>query len=269
VQLLVDSLATCFTHRNQYTFMISMTLHLFKMQDKNQSWINLFKELLSARSLFLKVLFLLVTIFLASLLSSSPSVFFHSAMALKQHHNKEKGAAFISSSSSSPSSQINSNSMSNAIPTPSNNTLLYYNSTYGIVFQSPYGWNKFELLSGRITTVGFTSPTGHVSIVISIEKGLGKVSTLGQYDQVAQKLLHTTLGNFISAPSRPATLLGQPAIERVLFVKQPSGIHINIAQIFTLKNSKAYVITYTAPADMYSSYFPILQQLVNSFQITK
>jgi hypothetical protein len=242
-----------------------MTLHLFKVQDKNQSGINMFKALPSARALIFMLLFLLVPISMASLLSSSASPYievFHSAMALKQHQPKETNNAFVSPSSSSPS-QINSN----AIPTPS---VQYYNSTYGIVFQSPYGWNKFELLSGRITTVGFTSPTGHVSIVISIEKGLGKVSTLGQYDEVGQKALHATLGNFINTPPRHATLLGQPAIARVLVVKQPvSGIHINIAQIFTLKDNKAYAITYTAPADMYSSYFPILQQFVNSFQITK
>jgi hypothetical protein len=227
-----------------------------KMRDKNQSR-NLIKE--RERSpLVLKVLFSLVPISVVLVIMSSG--IFHSAMALQQHLNKETEAAFVSPSSSSPSS---------AIPTPS---VQYYNSTYGIIFQSPYGWNKIELLSGRITTVEFTSPTGHVSIVISIEKGLGKEkkSTLGQYDEVSQRFLHSTLGNFISTPPRHATLLGQPAIARVLVVKQPvSGIHINIAQIFTIKDDEAYAITYTAPADMYSSYFPILQQVVNSFQITK
>jgi len=82
--------------------------------------------------------------------------------------------------------------------------------------------------------------------------------------------LHATVGNFTSSEARPTNLSGQPAIARVLDIKQPaSGIHINIAQVFTLKNDKAYGITYTAPASRYFSYLPMVQQLINSFQITK
>jgi hypothetical protein len=92
---------------------------------------------------------------------------------------------------------------------------------------------------------------------------------LGQYTGVSDKLLHAILGNFNSTAPRPATLSGQPAIARVLDVKQPNGIHINIAQVFTIKDSKAYAITYTAPASRYFSYLPMVQQIVNSFQITK
>lgn len=164
------------------------------MIDKNPSR-NLIKE--GERSVvILKVLFLLVTISLASLLSSSASLhigIFQSTMALQQHQ-PETETALVSPSSSSPSQS--------AIPTPS---VQYYNSTYGIVFQSPYGWNKIELLSGRITTVVFTSPIGHVSIVISIEKGLGKVTTLGQLMKLPRR--HYTQHLVISSTLRQGMLL--------------------------------------------------------------
>jgi hypothetical protein len=184
----------------------------------------------------------------------------------------------VSSLSFPPSTQLDNNNSSATPQTGLNKSIIYDNSTYGIKFQSPYGWNKVEILFGRITNIEFTSPMGNatsgaqlpVQVMISIERGLGNVTTLGQYSEVSNKLLHAILGNFNSTESKPTTLSGQPAIARVLDVKQPaSGIHINIAQVFTIKDSKAYSISYAAPASTYFSYFPIVQRIINSFQITK
>lgn len=90
--------------------------------------------------------------------------------------------------------------------TSSNNSLLYDNSTYGIKFQFPYGWNKVEVLSGRIINVEFTSPSGGnqlpAGVVMSIENGLGNITTLGQYSEESDKLLHAILGNFNSTAPR-------------------------------------------------------------------
>lgn len=85
----------------------------------------------------------------------------------------------------------------------------------------------------------------------------------------ADKLLKTILGNFTST-SQPITLSGLPAISRTIATKNPvSGTDILIAQIFVLKNGDAYTITYTAPSSIYYSHLPIVQQIINSFQITK
>lgn len=186
----------------------------------------------------------------------------------------------VSSLSFPPSPQIGNNNNNNSSDTPQtglNKSIIYDNSTYGIKFQSPYGWNKVEILFGRITNIEFTSPGNTTSgaqlpaqVMISIERGLGNVTTLGQYSKASNKLLHAILGNFNSTASKPTFLSGQPAIARVLDVKQPaSGIHINIAQVFTIKDGKAYSISYAAPASTYFSYFPIVQRIINSFQITK
>jgi hypothetical protein len=162
-----------------------------------------------------------------------------------------------------------------AISTVPNNSLLYDNSSYGIRFQSPSDWKKIEILAGRITTVQFTFLPKNTSIPdavidISIEKSLGNITSLGQYGEAADRILHAILGNFTSTEARSTVLSGQPAIARVLDIKQPvSGIHLNIAQVFTLKDGKAYGITYTTQASRYLSYLPVVQQIINSFQITK
>jgi len=92
----------------------------------------------------------------------------------------------VSPLSTSPPPQTNNNNSSTTLQSALNNSLIYYNSTYGIKFQFPYGWNKIELLSGRTLSIEFTSPLGNVTagiqlpaeVVISIERGLGNVTTL-------------------------------------------------------------------------------------------
>lgn len=87
-----------------------------------------------------------------------------------------------------------------------NNFSLYHNSSYGTEFQYPQGWNKIEILDGRISLIEFTSPSRNVTgsiklpaqIVVSIEKGLRNVTTLQQYSEGVDKLLKTILGNFTS-----------------------------------------------------------------------
>jgi hypothetical protein len=245
-----------------------------KMAVQSSLRLDVLKGLISARfSLFAFVLISVQILTLSLLLSNSGII----QVMAQQQHNIVTHVAF-SSLASPPSSQINNNSSPTAIPAPSNNSLLYDNSTYGIKFQFPYGWNKIELLSGRIINVEFTSPSGNVTggnqlpagVVMSIENGLGNITTLGQYSDASNKLLHAILGNFSSTAPRNTTLSGLPAIVRVLDVKQPiSGIHINIAQVFTIKDGKAYGITYTAPASKYFSYLPTVQHIITSFQITK
>jgi len=175
------------------------------------------------------------------------------------------------------STSISNNASVPVISRVLNNFSLYSNSSYGIEFQPPQVWDKIEVLDGPVTLIEYTSPprneTGIIElpaqVVISIEKGLDNVTNLQQYGEGADKLLKTILGNFTST-SQPTTLSGLPAISRTIATKNPvSGTDILIAQIFVIKNGNAYTITYTAPSSIYYNYLPTVQQIINSFQITK
>jgi hypothetical protein len=90
---------------------------------------------------------------------------------------------------------------------------------------------------------------------------------LQQYGEAANKLLNKTLFNSTSR-SQPISLSGQPAISKIMTIKHPvAGIDISIAQVFTIKNNNAYSITYTVPTSSYYRYLPVVQQILNSFQI--
>jgi PsbP-like protein len=173
------------------------------------------------------------------------------------------------------STLVNSNSSATVTPAQPNNFSLYNNSTYGIQFQSPDDWKKIETLTGRTTFVQFISPSRNMTggieppahVTISIEKGLGNVTTLRQYSQASDKLLDRVLGNFTTT-SQPITLSGLPATSKIIATKHPtSGITISMAQVFAIKNNNAYSITYTVPTSSYYRYLPVVQQILNSFQI--
>jgi eukaryotic-like serine/threonine-protein kinase len=166
--------------------------------------------------------------------------------------------------------------LSSQTPITANNFLTYVNSTYGIKFLFPYNWSKIEILSEKLNVVKFFSPLINTSenvpatIDISIEKNLGNITTLSEYANHTDKSLNSLLSGFNITQSQPTTLSGLLANERVFDIKQPvSGLDLSVGQVYTIKNNKAYVITYTVPASKYFDYLPTFQKMINSFQITK
>jgi len=158
--------------------------------------------------------------------------------------------------------------------------LIYENSTYGIKFEFPSDWKKIETLSGRVSNIEFISPPKNASdifpatISIVVEKNLGNITTLDQYTKTSDGLLNQMLGSFNttieSRPSSMGSIAGLPANERILDIKQPTvGLDLKSIQVFTIQNNKAYIITYTVEPAEFLDYLPVLQRMVNSFQITK
>jgi hypothetical protein len=72
-----------------------------------------------------------------------------------------------------------------------------------------------EILAGRTTLVEFTPPLGNVTegtdlpaqLVVSIEKGLGNVTSLQQYTEAGDKILGSLVANF-TVTSQPSFLSG-------------------------------------------------------------
>jgi hypothetical protein len=231
-------------------------------------------EKLSTRLLVSKVLFrfgsLLVLLILSLLTSSSVSSFGNFEYARAQPQQQDM---LIHVGLSSLGNRSGVTELTRGL----DNFLIYDNSTYGIRFLPPDDWDKMEILTDRTTFVEFTSPSRNVTevtdlpaqLVISIERGLGNITTLQQYLEASDRLLSTFLGDF-NATSQPVTLSEQEAISRTMSIKNlESGNDIIVAQVVALKNNVAYVISYTAPASIYNNYVPIIERVVNSFQITR
>jgi len=158
---------------------------------------------------------------------------------------------------------------------PTTNFLPYVNSTYGIKLQYPSSWDKEENGTRQDTEtdiVTFYPPAinSNASLDISIddisdEKGIA----LAQYAGNGISDLKQSLKNFKSIGLTTNNVLaGLPAYKSIYTYVNENTIFKDM-EIGTIKGGKAYILTYEAGINEYDNYLPIMQELINSFQLTK
>jgi eukaryotic-like serine/threonine-protein kinase len=155
------------------------------------------------------------------------------------------------------------------------NFLPYVNSTYGIKLQYPFSWDKEENGTKQDTetdVVTFYPPAANsnASLDISIddisdEKGIG----LAQYASSGVSDLKQSLTNFKSLGlATNSVLAGLPAYKSIYTYVDQNTIFKDM-EIGAIKGDKIYILTYEAGINEYDKYLPIIQELINSFQVTK
>ena len=179
----------------------------------------------------------------------------------------------------------NSNSVS-----PSNSTtgttniststkfITYENSTWGIKIQYPSSWAKqttdkgvtFIVLSNGTNTnsdknlqqflakLNITSISGippNAPIKALADRIIGSYRQF-LHDFQIQSYTNTTLGGN-----------NNNAIKIVYSFTDPKKVNFNATDIATIKSDRLYVIQYYAQSPKYQSYLPLLQKMVDSFQI--
>jgi serine/threonine-protein kinase len=155
------------------------------------------------------------------------------------------------------------------------NFLPYVNSTYGIKLQYPSSWDKEEngtRQDAETDVVTFTPPAinSNASLDISIddisdEKGI----SLAQYVSGSISDLKQSLKSFnLVGLTTNNVLVGLPAYKSIYTYVDQNTIFKDM-EIGAIKGDKAYILTYEAGMNEYDKYLPIIQQMINSFQITK
>jgi hypothetical protein len=89
---------------------------------------------------------------------------------------------------------------------------------------------------------------------------------LAVYINASIYLLKHSFGNFTLIDSNATTLAGSPAHKIVYTATLPSsGLNLKFMQIFAIKDSKSYVITFGTFPTIFSRYLPTIQKMVDSF----
>jgi len=160
------------------------------------------------------------------------------------------------------------------------NMLTYENSTYGIRMQYPSNWQKEENLHGGsdnnsmlVDVVKFISPTKNASDTSSESFDLKidnisdiKPITLAKY---ANNSIEDLRKDFdVIKLDRNASLSNNPAY-KLVYTGVEEGVNLQAMLILTIKDDKAYIISYNAEPTKFSYYLPTLQKMIDSFQITK
>ena len=155
------------------------------------------------------------------------------------------------------------------------NFLPYANSTYGIKLQYPSSWDKEEngTRQGTETDVVTFSPSAINSNAsldmtiddISDEKGIA----LAQYASGSISDLKQSVKNFkLVGLNTNSVLAGLPAYKSIYTYVGENTIFKDM-EIGAIKGDKAYILTYEAGMNEYDKYLPIIQELINSFQLRK
>jgi serine/threonine-protein kinase len=159
------------------------------------------------------------------------------------------------------------------------NFVAYENSTYGIKLQYPSSWDKEENGTRQDTVtdvVTFFPPAinSNASLDISIddisnEKGIA----LSQYaNNSISDLKHSNATNpksFKLVALTTNNMLSGLSAYKLIYTLADQNTIFKDMEIGAIKGDKAYILTYEAGTNEYDKYLPIIQQLINSFQITK
>jgi hypothetical protein len=143
------------------------------------------------------------------------------------------------------------------------NFLAYQNPIFGVGIQYPADWDIDEE-EGDEEVASFTSPSE--SATITIEISLGQNVTLDEYlnDSMGSKRSYGSgFGFKVNESTTNVTLAGNyPAYKLVTSTDLTKTM-----QIGTIIGDKKYLISYDAPVSRYSSYLPIIQKMIDSFEI--
>jgi hypothetical protein len=87
-------------------------------------------------------------------------------------------------------------------------------------------------------------------------------------------LANQTLPNFQLIASNGTTFAGNPA-HRIVYsftepsIVTPSAFQFQSMNVWTIKGDKVYTISYSQPKEEYPTYLGVVQQIIESFEITR
>ena len=206
-------------------------------------------------------------------LSSSPMI-----QAVRAQH------APLSLTSSSSSTTTNNRT---GIRSSSNtNFLTYNNNILGIRMNYPSNWSareyKYNNTAASSVIATFYSPSKTGSELGNISGVSGNfvpyldifVFTASSKEKPLEKIVNETINKFLKNPdtainneSKPFTLKGKQPAYMLDYNTTIVDASFRKLQLWTIFNSKVYVVTFTSQQALFSNYMPIVKKMFSSFEI--
>ena len=178
-------------------------------------------------------------------------------------------------------SSVNSSSLSSlSLPSDQNNTngdfFTYQNSSEGIKIEYPTNWKKMDHADNASIpshTIEFLSPltandTFQENVFLRIDPFPQDLRELVVAEVNGFK---THAVNFMLLESMPGVLASNPAQTLVFKYSNflPKLNTLEAMVVLTVKNQKAYAISYVAESSKYPEYLSTVQRMIDSFRIIK
>ena len=155
---------------------------------------------------------------------------------------------------------------------PKTQFLSYQDQDLNLAINYPEDWQQRQINDFLVPGVMFRSPLEddkdlfQDNVSISIES-LSEQSTLQSYtaESIAQI---KQLDPFVVA-NPEKTYLGKHEGRKVTYVsKNRRGLSLTRTQVWTVSDGKAYILTYTAQPGRHQNLMPIVEKMIESFQIS-
>ena len=161
-----------------------------------------------------------------------------------------------------------------------NGSLTYLNPYYGVVIQYPPDWNYKETELSSQDSKAFlivtfspslsTDPSAETNLKLWVEKLDDPEISLDKYSKNVIRSYRESSSNFrlITGTSTNSTLSGSPAYE-IIFNDYSNNLQRKSIEVGTISNvsKSAYYITYNADVSIYEKFRPLINRMVNSFEL--
>lgn len=152
------------------------------------------------------------------------------------------------------------------VPKNTSGYLTYSNRSAGISIQYPSSWQKNETAIGEVVSFNTSGLPGALFTVFAPQNFSGAAVTL---DDFSNGLLPTSLTEFKLLNSTDIALSGYPAHKHIFsFMNDDESISQGMLQL-TIVNRTGYALLYVTTQSLYPSYLGIVQNMTQSFNVTK
>jgi hypothetical protein len=154
---------------------------------------------------------------------------------------------------------------------PTEGLLTHESPEHGISIKYPADWTKDEEVEGA--AVVFFAPSEGASDVfldnvnIIVQDLSGQPTTLDEFTESTLGQIEQNITDPNILDSSAATLAGNPA-HKLIFTGKHGNYDLKWMEVWTIKNDKAYMISYTAEVGRYPALLGDAEQMIDSFQIT-
>ncbi|GAB4528865.1 MAG: hypothetical protein Tsb0014_10490 [Pleurocapsa sp.] len=149
---------------------------------------------------------------------------------------------------------------------------IYENSSQGFKISYPENWSQQNredfFTSGVIFISAFQNETDNFQERVSVfVETISPETSLAQYSEQSIAEIKKLSDPNVGSPE--TTNLGENEARKVVYRGEENGQKVNRMQTWSVKEDKAYVITYTAVPEMYDTYLPTVEEMIESFELIK
>jgi hypothetical protein len=140
----------------------------------------------------------------------------------------------------------------------------YTNTTYGFSLTPPGGWVGVENESVDFAVRFSPQNSSNVSLVVGVPFSLGEGRALSTFaDQVEENL--SVSGENYSVVYRQARPIPGVQAYEIAYTFEKDGAVIRAKQVAILRTRAVFLLTFTAPNELYFSYLSTVDQSIDTF----